>query len=163
MIYIYRYLESRHTLINQSVGSTCIYTHFLRGRVPLWLGLSQCHASLTLKGQLHGRAEIFKGLKMTFKTKILKKKYTTLISIKNTTNFVLTTFLYNDFCFLTALLIAVKFNFSNAPRHQDNLSKLLSALSAIAAPSAGTLTKKPSQILKGARGGDGGERVKQLW
>ena len=76
---------------------------------------------------------------MTFRTKILKKKYTTLISIKNTTNFVLTTFLYNDFYFLTALLIAVNFNFSDAPRHQDNLSKLLSALSAIAAPSAGTL------------------------
>ena len=45
------------------------------------------------KGQLHGQAEIFKGLKMTFRTKILKKNYTTLISIKNTTNFVLTTFL----------------------------------------------------------------------
>ena len=27
-----------------------------------------------LKGQLHGRAEIFKGLKMTFRTKILKIK-----------------------------------------------------------------------------------------
>ena len=27
-----------------------------------------------LKGQLHGRAEIFNGLKMTFRTKILKKK-----------------------------------------------------------------------------------------
>ena len=30
-------------------------------------------------------------------------------------------------------------NFSDAPRAQDNLSKLLNALSAIAAPSAGTL------------------------
>ena len=30
-------------------------------------------------------------------------------------------------------------NFSKAPRAQDNLSKLLTALSAIAAPSAGTL------------------------
>ena len=29
----------------------------------------------------------------------------------------------------------------NTPRAQDNLSKLLAALSAIAAPSAGTLTK----------------------
>ena len=29
----------------------------------------------TLKGQLQGRAEIFKGLKMTFRTKILKKMY----------------------------------------------------------------------------------------
>ena len=28
----------------------------------------------SLKGQLHGRAEIFEGLKMTFRTKILKKK-----------------------------------------------------------------------------------------
>ena len=77
--------------------------------------------------------------KQNFKTKMLEKKYTTSISLKNTTNFVLTTFLYNDFCFLTALLIAVNFNFSDAPRAQDNLSKLLSALSAIAAPSAGTL------------------------
>ena len=41
--------------------------------------------------------------------------------------------------FLTALLIAVKLNFSDAPRDQDNLLKLLSALSAIAAPSASTL------------------------
>ena len=32
-------------------------------------------------------------------------------------------------------------NFSDAPRAQDNLSKLLTALSAIAAPSASTLTK----------------------
>ena len=32
-------------------------------------------------------------------------------------------------------------NFSDAPRVQDNLSKLLTALSAIAAPSAGTLPK----------------------
>ena len=30
-------------------------------------------------------------------------------------------------------------NFSDAPRAQDNLSKLLTALSAIAAPTAGTL------------------------
>ena len=50
------------------------------------------------KGQLHGQAEIFNGLKITFRTKILKKKnYTMLISVKNTTNFVLTTFLYDDF------------------------------------------------------------------
>ena len=42
-----------------------------------------------LKGQLHGRAEIFNGLKMTFRTKILRKKnHTTLISVKSTTNFV---------------------------------------------------------------------------
>ena len=32
------------------------------------------HTTMHLKGQLHGRAEIFKGLKMTFKTKILNKK-----------------------------------------------------------------------------------------
>ena len=41
--------------------------------------------------------------------------------------------------FLTALLIAVRLNFSDAPRDQDDLLKLLSALSAIAALSAGTL------------------------
>ena len=41
------------------------------------------------KGQLQGHTVIFKGLKMTFRTKILKKKnFTTLISSKNTTNFV---------------------------------------------------------------------------
>ena len=62
-----------------------------------------------LKRQLHGRAEIFKGMKMTFRTKILKKKYATLISIKNTTNFVLTTFLWDHFLFLATLLIAVNF------------------------------------------------------
>ena len=78
---------------------------------------------------------------MTFTTKILKKNYTTLISIKNTTNFVLTTFPYGDFFFLTALLIVVRLNISNAPRDQDNLLKLLSALSAIAAPNACTLYK----------------------
>ena len=39
----------------------------------------------------------------------------------------------------TALLIAVKLIFSDAPCPQDNLSKLLTALSATAAPSAGTL------------------------
>ena len=44
-----------------------------------------------------------------------------------------------NFLFLAALLIAVRLNFSDAPRDQDNLLKLLSALSAIAAPSAGTL------------------------
>ena len=55
--------------------------------------------------------------------------------------------------FLTALLMAVKLvnksaviavsavsiTLSDAPRAQDNLSKLLTALSAIATPSAGTL------------------------
>ena len=40
---------------------------------------------------------------------------------------------------MAALLIAVRLNFSDAPRDQDNLLKLLTALSAIAAPSAGTL------------------------
>ena len=57
--------------------------------------------------------------------------------------------------FWAVLLIAVKLNFSKAPRAQDNLSKvlglphrvhralvkLLTALSTIAAPSAGTHTK----------------------
>ena len=36
---------------------------------------------------------------------------------------------------------AVSITLSDAPRAQDNLSKLLTALSTIAAPSAGTLTK----------------------
>ena len=77
---------------------------------------------------------------MAFRMKILEKKnYTTLISVKNTKNFVLTAFLYGNFFILTALLIAVKLNFSDSPRDQDNLLELLSALSAIAAPSAGTL------------------------
>ena len=56
-----------------------------------------------LKGQSHGHTIIFKGLKMTFREKILKKNYTTLISIKNTTNFVLTTFPYDNFFFDRAL------------------------------------------------------------
>ena len=43
--------------------------------------------------------------------------------------------------FLTALLIAVKLNFSDTPCDQDNLLKLLGMLSAIAAPSTGTLQK----------------------
>ena len=51
------------------------------------------------KGLSQGHNAIFKGLKMTFRMKILKKNYTTLISVKNTTNFVLTTFLYDDFFF----------------------------------------------------------------
>ena len=51
---------------------------------------------LYLKGQLQGHTAIFKGLKMAFITK--KKLYhVTSISVKNTTNFVLTTFLYDDF------------------------------------------------------------------
>ena len=64
---------------------------------------------------------------------------------------------------LAVLMIAVNFNLRDAPRAQDNLSKLLTSLSTIAALSAGTLTKC-AKILKGAvaRGGDGGERGKQL-
>ena len=46
---------------------------------------------------------------------------------------------FDNFFILTTLLIAVKLNFSDTPRAQDNLSKLLSLLSAIAAPSDGTL------------------------
>ena len=42
--------------------------------------------------------------KWPLKQKFWTKKYTTLISIKNTTNFVLTTFLYNDFYFYRALV-----------------------------------------------------------
>ena len=79
-----------------------------------------------LKGQLHGRAEIFKGRKWSLEKNL--EKNTTLISIKNTTNFVSTTFLYDDF-FFNVLLTAIKLNFSSAPRAQDNLSKLLTALS----------------------------------
>ena len=113
---------------------------------------------------MHGRTEIFEGLKMTLRTKLWEEKYTTLISIKNTTNFVLTTFLYNDF--FTVLLIAVKLNFGDALHAQDNLSKLLTALSAIAAPSD---RRHPSNFVQifgkgaGAKGGDGGERGEQLW
>ena len=38
-------------------------------------------------------------------------------------------------------VIAASITLSDAPRAQDNLSKLLTALSVIAAPSAGTLTR----------------------
>ena len=59
---------------------------------------------------------------------------------------------------------AASITLSDAPRAQDNLSKLLTALSTIAAPSAGPLYQICAHILKGAgaRGGDGGERGKQL-
>ena len=63
-----------------------------------------------LKGESQGHNAIFKGLKMTFRTRKLKKQNcTTLISTKNTKNFVLTTFLLHHFLFLAALLIAVNF------------------------------------------------------
>ena len=59
---------------------------------------------------------------------------------------------------------AASISLSDAPRAQDNLSKLLTALSTIAAPSAGMQHpyQKCAQILKGAgaRGSDGGERAK---
>ena len=60
-----------------------------------------------------------------------------LIRIKNTTNFVLTTFLLDHFLYLAALLIEVNFTkrvanitLSNASSAQDNLSKMITALSA---------------------------------
>ena len=58
------------------------------------------------------------------------KKLPRFSASKNTTNFILTTFLYDEFVF-GLLLIMVKLNFSDAPRAQDNLSKLLTALSAM--------------------------------
>ena len=54
---------------------------------------NETNVAVKLKGQLQGHTIIFKGLKMTFRTKILGKKIYTLISIKNATNFVSTTFL----------------------------------------------------------------------
>ena len=51
------------------------------------------------------------------------------ISIKNTTNFVSTTFLYDNI-FLTVLLTRDSITLSDAPCAQDNLSKFLSVLSA---------------------------------
>ena len=65
-------------------------------------------------------------MKMTFRTKIKKKLYHVNQHQKYYKLFPTMTF------FLTALLIAVRLNFSNAPRDQDNLLKLHSALSAIA-------------------------------
>ena len=78
------------------------------------------------------------------------------------------------FFFLTALLMAVKlFNksaiiavsaasitLSDAPRAQDDLSKLLSALSAIATPSDGTLQKLCTFLARVSA--LGGKRGKQL-
>ena len=49
-------------------------------------------------------------------------------------------------------------NFSDAPRTQDNPSKLLTALSAIATSSASTLQNLCTGKGAGARGGNGGER-----
>ena len=47
--------------------------------------------SVYLKGESEGHNAISKGMKMTFRTKILKKK--NVNHIKNATNFILTTFL----------------------------------------------------------------------
>ena len=64
-----------------------------------------------LKVQSQGHNAIFESLKMIFRTKILKKKnYTTLISVKNTKNFVLTNFLY-DLFFLDRALDCGQFQF----------------------------------------------------
>ena len=52
---------------------------------------------LLLKGLSQGHNAIFKGLKMTFRMKILKKKLYHANQHQNTTNFVLTTFLYDHF------------------------------------------------------------------
>ena len=82
--------------------------------LPYWYHVIACKQGI-LKGESQGHNVILKGLKMAFRTKILKKRnYTTLISIKNTTNFILTTFLYNHF-FFTTLLITVNFNFCDDP------------------------------------------------
>ena len=50
-----------------------------------------------LKGQLQGHTAIFKVWKWPLEQNFEEKNYTTLISIKNATNFVSTTFLYDDF------------------------------------------------------------------
>ena len=84
-------------------------------------------AKLNLKGQLHGRAEIFKGLKMTSRMKILRKK---LYHVNQRQK-------HYKLCFDNFSLW--RLNFNNTPHAQDNLSKLLTALSAIAPPSDGTL------------------------
>ena len=99
--------RSSENLVSEKFRSIFKFILAKGDEIPVWKNtyISKTYFQyvlLILKGQLHGRAEFFEGLKMTFKTKILKKKnYTTLISVKNTTNFVLTTFLYDDF-FLTA-------------------------------------------------------------
>ena len=92
-----------------------------------------------LKGLYHGHAVIFEGLKITFRTKILKKKLYHVNQHQKYYNLCFDNFSVWRLFFLTALLIAVRLNFSDAPHDQDNLLKLLSALSVIAAPSAGTL------------------------
>ena len=76
---------------------------------------------------------------MTFRTKILKKKLYHVNQHQKYYKLCFDNFSLQRLFFLTALLIAVRLNFSDSPRDQDNLLKLLSALSAIAAPSAGTL------------------------
>ena len=69
-----------------------------------------------LKGESQGHNAIFKGLKMTSRNNFLIKNYT--LQLFSTTTF------------FTALLIVVNFNFSNAPNALNNLSKLLTTLSA---------------------------------
>ena len=76
---------------------------------------------MRLKGQLHGRAEIFKGLKMTFRTKILEKKLYHVNQHQKYYKLCFDNFSLRRLFFLTALLIAVRLNFSDSPRDQDNL------------------------------------------
>ena len=76
---------------------------------------------------------------MTLRTKILNKKLYHVNQHQKYYKLCFENFFLRRLFFLTELLIAVKLNFSDVPRDQDNLLKLLSALSAIAALSAGTL------------------------
>ena len=103
------------------------------------LDLLKLQNGFTLKGESQGHNAIFKGLKMTFRTKILKNKLYHVNQHQKYYKLCFDNFSVWRLFFLTALLIAVRLNFSDAPRNQDNLLKLLSALSAIAAPSDGTL------------------------
>ena len=89
--------------------------------------------SLYLKGLSQGHNAIFKGLKMTFGTKILRKK---LYHVNQRQKYYKLCF--ENFSlwwlFLTALLIAVNFKFSDAPSAQDDLYHRVLRLVPLLAP-----------------------------
>ena len=89
-----------------------------------------------LKGLYHGHAVIFEGLKMTFRTKIFEKKLYHVNQHQKYYKLCIDNFSLRPL-FLAMLLIAVNFTtraatitLSNALSAQENVSKLLTALSA---------------------------------
>ena len=90
-----------------------------------------------LKGKSQGHNAIFKGLKIAFRTKIVKKKLYHVNQHQKFYKLCFDNFSLRPLFILAVLLITVNFTkcaaiipLSDAPRTQDYLSKLLTALSA---------------------------------